>query len=187
MLTFMRRLAVPLALATLAACASTGATYSEHIKTLPPPAEGHGRVVVHWDEEPLLGLTGRVVLFGDQKTFGMVYTKGFNLFDLPAGDHWMESAAVGGDVTCRVQFKMKAGETQHFAIQMRKASLDGVAALKVALGPAAAALMGSPKACDRGAVLEAIEASVAIERLRSLRLTQETYQEAGQERSKPGR
>ena len=186
--TRLCRLAASISLAALAGCASTGASYFEHIKTLPPLAERQGRVVVHWDDEPVMGLTGRVVLFGDQKTFGMVYTKGFNLFDLPAGEHWMEPAVLGGEVTCRVQFQLKAGETQHFGIQVRKrASMDGIMALKIAMGPLASGVIGADKSCERGVVLEAMEASVASERLRTLRLTQETYQEAGQERSKPGR
>lgn len=178
----MRLLPTALLAISLAGCATKGDGFLEHAKTLPTLPADQGRVIVFWDEPSKSVLTNEVVLFGKHKTLGLVYQEGFNVFDLPAGEHSMDSAFVGFEVTCRVHFDLKAGETQYYRISFKPAANPLARAF---VHPFVAGALAPAPTCAHGALLQAIAPGEANQRLVGLRYTAGVYQHPGDPRTKP--
>lgn len=100
-------------LAMLAGCATSGVTYSELQKTLPPPAEGQGRIFIY--RTIVLGAAVQPAVKVNDTVVGAAVPQGFLYIDRPAGDYTISTQT---EVTRTLSLTLASGQVRYVRLNI---------------------------------------------------------------------
>lgn len=150
----------------LVACAATGPIYSEEITNRPLSSEA-ARMTIYRTGDTLQYSARSVRVAYDKNVLGNVDYKGFNIFDVKAGQHVLTADMWDAPGKCDVALDLQPATEYYFQVQPRSGSL--IAGL--AGGFLGMAAESGGRECGGAFAIVPVEKEAAIDVLQQLRLS----------------
>jgi hypothetical protein len=150
----------------IAGCAATGPTYSESTAKRPQSLEA-ARVTIYrtGDHMQYSGRAVRLTL--DKNVIGNVDYKGFNIFDIAAGEHTLTADIWDAPGKCNIALNLKPATEYYFQVLPRSESLlSGMVG-----GVLGMAIESGGKECGGAFAISPVEKEFAITALQPLRMS----------------
>ena len=120
----MIRICITSALAVLlTGCAANGPTYREHQRSLQPVAPNSARLILYRTGDTMLGAGRAARVKIDGNAVGHVDSKGFAIFETPAGSRKIQTDLWDVPGSCSVSIDAVAGDTYYFEVAPLPGSL----------------------------------------------------------------